>query len=168
MAPNQGGDRLAPSRAAGGRRQGPVPAGGAGLTPPGSVVARVTTTNANDPVTIGGFLQPPVLNEPGSAPWGGTHVAFDASGAYDLAVLSVTSGNGLVVWTIVAPGGATAFDLPDLRAIPGDPLGLAPGPITSFLYLARMDAFDYATVRTGQLSPGPWSAYAYDQTNGAY
>jgi len=137
---------------------------------PASVVTRVRTTNANTPVSLGGFLGVPVLSQPGSGPWSGTHVEFGGgAGPVDLSVVRVTSGGGLVTWTIVAPGGKTSFDVPDLAALPGpDPVGLVRGAISTTVYVARIEDFDYARLRYGHLSTGPWSAYAFDSLDGVY
>jgi hypothetical protein len=133
---------------------------------PASVVARIVTNDTNDPVTISGFLPVPVLHEPASGAWGGTHVSFEAAGAVDLVELSVTSGSGLVSWTIVAPAGATSFDLPDLATMPG--AGLVRGTITTTVYSARVNGFAYGKLRYGQLGAGAWNAYAFDTQSGAY
>jgi hypothetical protein len=51
--------------------------------------------------------------------------------------------------------------VPDLRAI--DPeLALVPGPIVIEVTEARVDNFDYGTVRYRQLAPRGWRAYAQD------
>jgi hypothetical protein len=137
---------------------------------PASVVARVRTTNANTPVSLGGFIGIPVLGQPGSGIWNGTHVEFSgATGPADLSVTYVVSGGGLVTWTIVAPGGRMAFDLPDLAALPGpDPVGLVHGAISTTVYVSRIEEFDYGRLRSGQLSSGPWNAYAFDSLGGVY
>lgn len=147
-----------------------VAATGAELVRPASFVSRVRTSNANDPVAIGGFLGVPVLSQPGTGTWSGTRVEFGgASGPVDLTLVSIISGGGLVSWTIVAPGAATAFDLPDLAALPGpDALGLARGPIQTTVYVARIDDFDYGRLRSGQLFQSAWNAAAYDSLSGAY
>ncbi|HVH47974.1 MAG TPA: hypothetical protein VM925_36820, partial [Labilithrix sp.] len=137
---------------------------------PASIVSRVRTTNANTPVSLGGFLGVPVLGQPGTGIWNGTHVEFTgAAGPVDLSVTQVVSGGGLVAWTIVAPGGKTSFDVPDLAALPGpDPLGLVQGEISTTVYVARIEDFQYGRLRYGQLSPGPWTAYAFDSLGGVY
>ncbi|MBX3189909.1 MAG: IPT/TIG domain-containing protein [Labilithrix sp.] len=149
---------------------GGVAATGAQLQRPASVVGRVRTTNANDPVALGGFIAPPTLVEPAGGSWSGTHVQFDvAAPTANLHVIQVSSGYGLVTWTIVAPGGVTSFDVPDLAALPGpDPLGLFPGGIFTTVYVARIDDFTYGKVRSGQLGAGAWNAYAFDSLSGAY
>ena len=86
---------------------------------PVSVVAAIETTDANDPVTIGGFFSIPTLVSPGASAWGGTRVQLQASGPVDLAVFTVSSGGGLVQWEIVAPGSDLSFTVPDLAQVPG-------------------------------------------------
>lgn len=149
---------------------GGVAATGAGLLRPASVVSRVRTTNANDPVTLGGFLGVPVLVEPAGGAWGGAHVQFSGgAGPVSLSVVQITSGGGLVTWTVVAPGGKTSFDVPDLAAVPGpDRYGLVRGAITTTVYVARIDAFSYGRLRYGNLSAGTWTAHAFDSLDGAY
>jgi hypothetical protein len=146
---------------------GAAAATGPSLQYPASVVARVKTTQANAPVSLGGFLPIPTMIQPAGGTWTGTRVEFTASGAYDLAELVVTSGGGLVTWVIAVPAGVTSFDLPDLSTLP-DNVGLGRGAIGSTLYVARLDQFSYARLRSGQLGSGTWSAYALDQLWGAY
>jgi len=149
---------------------GGVAATGADLLRPASIVSRIRTTNANDPVALGGFLGVPVLSQPGNGSWNGTHVEFTgATGPVDLEVIKVSSGNGLVSWTIAAPGGVRSFDLPDLAAIPSpDALGLVRGPISTTVRAARIDGFAYGKLRQGQLSTTTWNAHAFDALDGAY
>lgn len=144
---------------------------GNGGGPPLSVVARVRTTDANAPVTLGGFLAPPEPVTPGAGTWDGKHVSVTASGAYDLMTLAIESGGGLVTWTMVAPGGKTSWEVPDLAQIPSSyPLGLQPGSIKTRTNVARIDepGFTYAQLRTGHLYGNAWSAYAYDELYGGY
>lgn len=149
---------------------GAVAATGSNLQRPASVVSRIRTRMAGDPVAIGGFLGVPVLQEPGTGSWNGHHVAYGgATGPVDLAYIQVTSGAGLVTWSIVAPGGVTDFELPDLAQVPSaDPIGLVPGTITTSVYVARIEGFSYGRLRSGQLQTGAWSAYAFDALSGAY
>lgn len=136
---------------------------------PASVVTRVRTTNANTPVSLGGFLGVPVLSEPGSGSWSGSHVSFTgATGPVDLTITQIVSGGGLVNWVLVAPAQVSSFDVPDLSKLPGDPVGLIPGAIDTTVYAARIDQFQYARLRYGNLTAGSWSAYAFDSLGGAY
>ncbi len=140
----------------------------AGQGPPASVVAKVRVTNTSAPVTLGGFLPVPTLVSPGATAFSGTHVEIGASGTYDLAEVIISSGGGMSSWTIIAPAGKTSFDLPDLAALPDD-VGLKRGPIVSTVYIARLDAsFSYGALRSGDLTPGKWTAYAWDALGGSY
>jgi hypothetical protein len=144
---------------------------GANLGPPMSVVNRIETTLANDPVTVGGFFDVPTLLQPTASTWSATHVTLQASGPIDLVVVEISSGSGLLVWQIVAPGSDLSFDLPDLAQLPGVAT-LVHGPIATTFAIARMDPFDYGTLRYGQFSNarsnGVWSAYALDEAAGSY
>ncbi len=141
-------------------------------TVPVSVVSRVRTTSTNTPLALGGFLPVPKMAEPSVGAWDGKRVRFSLSPEVttaDLVKLTVSSGNGLVSWTIVAPGSVRDAAVPDLSALPGpDPLGLTRGPINSTLSLARIEGFDYARLRFGHLASGSWSAYAIDALGGAF
>jgi hypothetical protein len=149
---------------------GAIAATGPDLQRPASVVTRIRTRTSGPPVALGGFLGVPVLAEPATGTWNGTHVAFTgASGPVDLSYLQISSGGGLVVWSIVAPGGVSEYTVPDLAAVPSAAsLGLVRGPITSFMYVARIEGFAYGRLRSGQLQSVAWSAYAVDALSGAY
>jgi hypothetical protein len=134
---------------------------------PLSIVTSVETTDANNPITIGGFLPIPGFGQPWSGAWTGTHVQFTSSGPVDLNVLDVSSGNGLVTWRIVSPGGHSSFDVPDLTQVSGV-VGLVRGPIVATLSVARINQFAYGQVRYGQLKPAAWNAYAQDTVTGSY
>jgi hypothetical protein len=140
---------------------------GPNLSTPISVVTGIETTDANDPITVGGFMSVPTLAEPSTGTWSGTHVNLQASGPVDLAYLQITSGAGLVTWQIVAPGSDLSFDLPDLSQLTG--IGkLVHGPITATFWTARLANFDYGTLRSGQLTTSAWNAYAQDAVSGFY
>ncbi len=139
---------------------------------PASIVSRIRTNGAATPLGVGGFLPVPVMVDPASGAWNGKRLRFATGAAAttaDLVKLTVASGNGLVTWTILAPGSTRDAPLPDLSALPGpDPLGLERGAITSSLYIARIDGFSYGRLRYGQLTPGAWSAFGVDSLPGAY
>ena len=134
---------------------------------PISAIRGIEVTTTDDPVTVGGFLAIPTLQQPSAGAWSGTHVALQAGQTVDLAVLNVSSGNGLMNWTIVAPGSDLSFDLPDLSAVTGV-TSLIRGPIATTFSVARIDSFDYTRLRYGQLTSGAWRAYAQDSTGGSY
>jgi hypothetical protein len=140
---------------------------GAGGGDPSSVVQSIQTTDVNDPVTIGGFFDVPTLIVPSSATWTGTYVQLQASGPIDLAVFTVSSGGGLVQWTIVAPGNDLAFDLPDIAQVPNVD-SLVHGALVTSFQIARITGFDYGTVTTGQLATSAWNAYAENSASGSY
>ena len=142
-------------------------AGNSGSGAPVSAVTGVETTDANDPLVLGGFFDIPVLLQLSGATWSGTHVQIQASGPIDLAVVTISSGNGLVEWQIVAPGSDLSFDLPDLSQVPGVGHLLHGALVTNFA-IARISGFQYGLVRSGQLGSSAWSAYAADVAPGSY
>ncbi len=138
---------------------------------PLSVLAGVRTSDANNPVGLGGFLGVPTLGQPAALPWGGTHVTFTSPSTFDLAVVSIDSGNGLVRWTIAVPTGRTDFALPDLSSyggLAGGSVGLVSGTIRTYVYVGRLDGFSYASLKLGNLNGGTWNAYAADTLEGSY
>jgi hypothetical protein len=140
---------------------------GSSMQLPQSVLQGIETTDANDPIALDGFLPVPTLTQPGSGTWSGTHVELQASGPIDLIYVVISSANGLVKWSIVAPGFEHSFDLPDISQIAG--VGkLLHGPITTSFIVARLPQFDYGTLRQGQLYSPAWSAYAQDAQPGVY
>ncbi|HEX4516847.1 MAG TPA: hypothetical protein VH054_25040, partial [Polyangiaceae bacterium] len=139
---------------------------GENMQAPGSVISRVMTNDANDPVSLTGFLPVPVLGTPGLAQWDGKTVSFTESAPVDLVVAYLSTGGGLITWSVVSPG-ETSFSLPDLAAI--DPtLSLEHGVLETEIFCARLDGFDYASLRSGQLGTSAWDAYSFDLLDGAY
>jgi hypothetical protein len=138
-------------------------------SPPLSVVTAILTTDANDPLTLGGFLPVPSVVQPGVNAWAGTHVALAplSGAAPDVALFQISSGNGLVVWQVVAPGSDLSFDLPDITQVPSVAT-LIHGTLTTTVSIADLPDFEYGTLRTGQLSPSAWSAYAQTVVTGSY
>ncbi len=151
---------------------GAVAGTGQGLLVPTSVVSRVRTSNANEPVVLGGFLDVPQLSQPGTGTWTGKRVEVGLAdpSAHDLMVVNVSSAYGLVVWSIVAPRGVAVFDLPDLDALstPDTPLGLVHGPISTTVHIARILDFSYSRLRSAELASGAWNAYAAGAASGVY
>jgi hypothetical protein len=140
---------------------------GSSDTTPLSVVSGIETTDANDPVTLGGFFDIPVLVQPSTQTWSGTHIQLQAGGPIDLAVVNISTGDGLVGWQVVAPGGDLSFDLPDLSQVQGIE-HLVHGTLVATFAVARIDGFQYGLLRSGQLTSSAWSAYAEDVVNGSY
>jgi hypothetical protein len=136
-------------------------------TTPLSVITGIETTDANDPVTLGGFFDIPALVQPTTATWSGTHVEVQASGPIDLVVVDLSTGDDLVDWQVVAPGSDLSFDLPDLSQLPGI-AHLVHGTLVTTFAVARIDGFQYGLLRSGQLASSAWSAYAEDVVHGSY
>lgn len=139
---------------------------GAAQQPPASVVQKLKTSNANTPIAITGFVPVPTPVAPGAGAWSGRHVTVQTSGTFDLLETLVSSGGGLVRWSIHSPANAD-FDVPDLAAA-GTKLGLVKGAIATTTYAARVDGFAWSKLRYGWLSSGAWSAFAYDVAIGVY
>jgi len=140
---------------------------GSGGADPVSVVTGIETTDANDPLTVGGFFDVPVLVNPSTTTWSGTHIQLQASGPIDLAVVNLVTGNGLVTWQVVTPGTDLSFDLPDLSQVQGIE-HLVHGELTTTFDIARINGFQYGQLHSGQLGPSAWSAYAEDTVSSSY
>ncbi len=138
---------------------------GIGASDPRSVVGQYVTTTTNDVVALDGFVQIPVLSNPGAnGAWNGQDLAvgFAPGGAsIDLVVVDIDSGSGLVAWTVAAPAGVTSVRLPDLAQLGAD-LGLVPGPIKLKVSAAHIDGFVYGSLQYRQLGTRGWNAYAED------
>jgi hypothetical protein len=143
--------------------------GEAGSLPLSTVGLFAATTE--DTLGVGAFLEIPRLVTPeSSTTWDGSLLVLDREpgGALpDLTVIDVASSGGLVTWRIVAPGARDEVRVPDLRVIDPD-LALVPGPIVVEVTEARVDDFDYGTVRYRQLAQRGWRAYAQDAFFAAY
>jgi hypothetical protein len=139
---------------------------GSGWSAPASVVSRFRTRDTTAPLKVDGFLPIPILRDPAPGGWSGTRVEYDASGTFDLMTLNIASADGVVDWTIVAPGATRSFAIPDLRSLRD--VDLPRGAFTATAYVARIDGFDYARLRSGQWSSGAWNAYAIDTFTGVY
>lgn len=144
--------------------------GQAGSTPR-SVVGFASSTYTSAPLQLDPFVQIPALTRPApNTTWDGKGLASTRSAggaAVDLFVFDVQSGAGLVGWTVIAPGSAQAFDLPDLDALSTD-LGLIPGPLSITVSAARIKDFAYGTLRYRDATPRGWAAYATDVFYASY
>jgi hypothetical protein len=131
---------------------------------PLSVVGLVATTTADGTVPLGGFMEVPLLDAPANnSAWDGQTLAVSAAPGgpdADLTVFAVDSGGGLSSWTVVMPRGVSSGTLPDLAKL-GD-VGAPEGPVSITVSRARIDAFDYGSLRYRQLASRGWDAYAID------
>jgi hypothetical protein len=120
-------------------------------------------TDNSKPLLMDNFIRVPSLETPGKGLWDGMTFALGAKGSgapADLLLLDVSSGGGLVNWTIVAPGDMTELQVPDLRAVPKG--GLVPGPITVTASAAKLDGFEYSKLLYRHTFRNNWLAYAQD------
>lgn len=144
---------------------------GANAGAPMSIIGKFLTTDASVPIQIDGFVQVPVLTEPGSgAPFDGTtlQVQYAPGGAFvDITVFRIQAGAGLIEWLVAVPAGKTSVELPDLESLG---VGLPRGPVSIHVYGGHIDdqGFDYGTLVYRHLDRRGWLAYAYDVFNGYY
>lgn len=142
-------------------------------SPPRSILGLVGTTSPNGPSKLGGFVEVPTLDVPaqGSA-WNGRDLSasFAPGGPeVDLTLFDVQSGGGLSTWEVTAPRGVTSVRLPDLALLPNVAnvanvanVDAISGPITITVTRAKIDGFDYGSLRYADLAPRGWDAYATD------
>jgi hypothetical protein len=131
---------------------------------PLSVISRILSTTTSQVLDVSGFVTVATLTYPAqNGAWDGLHLtaAFPPGGApIDLTVFDVQAGNGLVHWTIAAPGGSQTVTLPSLSGNPDT--ALPAGPINVAVYGAKIDNFDYKKLRYRQMRPQGMAAYSLD------
>jgi hypothetical protein len=138
---------------------------GAAAAMPLSVISSFSAVSTAQPLNLGGFLPLPVLvSPPENTKWDLSSLTLEQSAPgerVDLTVLHVLAGGDLYDWTIVAPGATSVLTLPDLRAL--DPEAALPvGSMAILATFARIEGFDYGSLRLRQLAPRGWNAYASD------
>ena len=142
---------------------------GAQGSAPMSVVGRVLTTSTSVNPLLEGFVGIPQLEAPASGSgWDGHHLAtkYGSGGsAIDLSVYDISSGDGLVRWTITVPKGSHSIDVPNLSFLAFPEGGLPTGPITIGVYGARIDGFSYGALRYRDIRPSGMTAYSLDYFN---
>lgn len=133
-------------------------------TTPKSVLGLFSTSGTSGPITLDGFLEVPAMAEPGSnGEWNGRDLRTNTAPGgpeEDLTLFDIQSGGGLSDWQVVTPRGVTSVRLPDSGVVPE--VGLAHGPITLTVSRARIDGFDYGSLRYAHLVPRGWDSYAID------
>lgn len=117
--------------------------------------------------SVSGFLPIPKLTVPSATKWNGKQVSFEPGATIDLSVVIVSSGSGLVGWTIVIPGSVKSLNLPDLAAA-GAEVSLMKGPLDIVVYTVQIAPFEYGKLRYGQLYSSAWSAYAGETFSSSY
>jgi hypothetical protein len=137
---------------------------GSSGTEPRSVLGTFAATLPDEALSVSGFVEIPILREPATnSLWLGTRLETSAAAggpSADLTLLEVITGGARSTWTIVVPGEAHDVSLPDLSKVPDS--GLRPGPTTIHITRARIDDFDYGSVRPVHLGRRGWDAYATD------
>lgn len=136
---------------------------GPSATAPMSVIGRLLSTTTSQAVKADGFVGVPTLVTPAAnSAWDGSHLetTFAPGSPIDLTVYDIASGNGLARWTVAVPKGAHAIELPDLHFVEGG--SLPSGPLSISVYGARIEGFDYGSIRYRELRPTGMSAYSLD------
>jgi hypothetical protein len=140
---------------------------GPGFGAPMSVIGGQQSTTTAFPLQMTGFVGVPVLVTPAlNTSWDARHLEtqFGSGNApIDLTVYDVSAMGGLQHWTVAAPGGSQAIELPDLSVYPD--ADLASGAVTIGVYGAHIDGFDYKSLRYKNLSPAGMTAFSLDYTS---
>lgn len=136
---------------------------------PMSVVGRVLTTSTSVNPILEGFVGIPLLETPAAGSgWDGRHLAVkygSGGSAIDLSVYEVSSGDGLIEWTIVVPKGENSIEVPDLSVFPFPDGGLPSGPVTIGVHGARVEGFSYGKLKYRDIRPAGMTAYSLDYFN---
>ena len=132
---------------------------------PLSVIGSFSATSTAKTLNLGGFVALPVLTAPlTNTKWDMASLTLDAAPsdqAIDLTVVRVHAGGKLYTWTLVAPGPRETWNLPNLNKLSAGS-ALPGGSIKIEANLARIQDFDYGSVRYRQLDPRGWNAYSTD------
>jgi hypothetical protein len=141
---------------------------GPGFTAPLSVVGNILSTTTAQPVDVKGFIGLPTLVTPAfNTQWDGRHLeaSFPGPGApTDFTEYQITSGNGLVTWTVAVPATSKpAVELPDLSGF--TQAGMPPGPLSFGVVGAHVVGFDYTKLRYRDLRTQNMTAYSLDFFN---
>jgi hypothetical protein len=138
---------------------------------PRSIVALASTVTTSAPLSLGPFLEIPVLDTPRrNSAWNARDLDWSAApgGADpDLVLVDVQTSGGLYSWRIVNPGHRTSVKLPDLEAIDDD-LAWPHGPQAFLVTRAQIPGFDYGALVYRNLTERSWSASATDAFYASY
>jgi hypothetical protein len=143
---------------------------GTGASLPQSVLPLITAREASQPIAVRSFVPVPTLSV-GSTPEGSWNRSLavswtDRGRSVDLIQYSISSGSGLISWSVTAPANVLSFELPDLSSLPqGD---LLPGAIDVVVSLAGLSDFDYGKLEQADLRRAAWQAYALDVASSHY
>jgi IPT/TIG domain-containing protein len=139
-------------------------------SPPTSVLPLITALEPSQTIAVNGFLPVPTLSlgSTGTLAWNGdVSVSFaDPDSRVKLVLYTLSSANGLIAWSVIAPPAATTFHLPDLARLPEG--GLIAGTLDASVSLASIAEFDYGAVTSAQMFRSAWEAYATDVATSRY
>jgi hypothetical protein len=137
---------------------------------PESVLPLINASEPSQPVPVRSFVPVPTLTVGSTAQSSWDHTLSvswtDRGRTVDLIEYSISSGSGLINWTVAAAPGDLTVALPDISRLPdGD---LLPGPLDILATLASVTDFDYAKLTADQLQRFGWQAYAADLGSSRY
>lgn len=137
---------------------------GPGMGAPYTVLPLLTAREASQGLAVRSFVPVPTLSVGMTAAgrWARTlSVSWtDRGRSVDLIHYAVSSGAGLITWSVIAPPGVPAVELPELGRLPqGD---LLPGALDVVVSLASIPELDYAQLELEQIRRAAWQAYAVD------
>jgi hypothetical protein len=143
---------------------------GPGMGPPYTVLPLLTAREASQALAVRSFVPVPTLDvgKTPSGSWARTlSVSWtDRGRSVDLIHYAVSSGAGLISWSIIAPPDALSVELPELARLPqGD---LLPGGLQVVASLASVPELDYAQLDLDQIRNTAWPAYAVDVASTRY
>jgi hypothetical protein len=143
---------------------------GSGMGPPYTVLPLLTAREASQGLAVRSFVPVPTLavGKTPNGSWARTlSVSWtDRGRSVDLIHYAVSSGAGLISWSIIAPPDALSVELPELGRLPqGD---LLPGGLQVVASLASVPELDYAQLDLDQIRNTAWPAYAVDVASTRY
>jgi len=143
---------------------------GLGGSLPQSVLPLINAREASQPIAVRGFVPVPTLTV-GANPQGTWSRELNASWTaqgrnVDLVYYTISSGGGLITWSVAAPAAAGPVLLPDLSRLPD--ADILPGNLEIMVSLAGLPDFDYAALDLADLRRLAWQAYAMDRAATRY
>jgi len=143
---------------------------GLGGSLPESVLPLIHAREASLPIPVRGFVPVPTLAVGANAQgtWSRELTASwtDRGRSVDLVHYAISSGGGLITWSVAAPPSAGPVQLPDLSGLPD--VDLLPGNLDVVVSLAGLPDFDYAQLDLADLRRLAWQAYAMDRAATRY
>jgi hypothetical protein len=143
---------------------------GLGGSLPQSVLPLINAREASEPIAVRGFVPVPTLsvgaNQQGTWSRELTASWTEQGRSVDLVLYSISSGGGLITWSVAAPPAAGPVQLPDLSRLPD--VDILPGDLDVVVSLAGLTDFDYSELDLADLRRLAWQAYAMDRAATRY